>query len=283
MMEFMLPGDLTRGTMYENKTIGCLNYASDKASHKTRIVVEGHLFSFLQAGEKIVHHPGGILKIEPSAFLFMPAGNCLMSEKVAHDGRYNSCLLFFHHTLLSNFFSEYFTTVKVRETDMVDRFPRAIMYDTYVQSFVTSLQHLPGKRSADMLALKVQEILLYLCTQYPPLVTYFKHLSMEWEEDNEIRRAVLANIDTAISVQELAFLCNMSLSTFKRKFIKLYGVAPRQWFLQQRMERAAGLLLNSGRKASEIYDELGYENLSSFIQTFKQFYGTTPKQYQINH
>ncbi|WPV64040.1 helix-turn-helix transcriptional regulator [Chitinophaga sp. LS1] len=74
----------------------------------------------------------------------------------------------------------------------------------------------------------------------------------------------------------------MSLSSFKRKFARIYGNSPNKWLLEKRMERAAKMLRHEHRKASEIYYELGYENLSSFIQSFKQIYGITPKQYQLN-
>jgi AraC-like DNA-binding protein len=73
----------------------------------------------------------------------------------------------------------------------------------------------------------------------------------------------------------------MSLSSFKRRFARIYGNSPNRWLLEKRMERAAKMLRQEKRKASEIYYELGYENLSSFIQSFKQVYGTTPKQYQL--
>jgi AraC-like DNA-binding protein len=49
------------------------------------------------------------------------------------------------------------------------------------------------------------------------------------------------------------------------------------------MEKAAQLLKQNGHKASDIYYELGYQNLSSFIQSFKQVHGITPKQYQLNN
>ena len=48
------------------------------------------------------------------------------------------------------------------------------------------------------------------------------------------------------------------------------------------MEKAARMLRNSNLDLTEIHLELGYENLSSFIQSFKQVYGTTPKQYRID-
>ncbi|WP_460908907.1 helix-turn-helix domain-containing protein [Spirosoma areae] len=34
-------------------------------------------------------------------------------------------------------------------------------------------------------------------------------------------------------------------------------------------------------KTSDVYYQVGYENLSSFIQSFKHAYGVTPKQYQL--
>jgi AraC-like DNA-binding protein len=46
------------------------------------------------------------------------------------------------------------------------------------------------------------------------------------------------------------------------------------------MEMAAGLLRQQGQNASEVYQQVGYENLSSFIQSFKQSYGVTPREYQ---
>lgn len=73
----------------------------------------------------------------------------------------------------------------------------------------------------------------------------------------------------------------MSLSTFKRRFAGLYGTSPSRWLLARRMEQAAVLLRQADRNVSELSDELGYENLSSFIQAFKQFHGVTPKQYQV--
>jgi AraC-like DNA-binding protein len=40
------------------------------------------------------------------------------------------------------------------------------------------------------------------------------------------------------------------------------------------------LLNQKHKKSSEIYFEVGYENLSSFIQAYKSKYNKTPKQHQ---
>lgn len=63
----------------------------------------------------------------------------------------------------------------------------------------------------------------------------------------------------------------------------IYGTSPNKWLLEKRMQKAAQLLKQGECKASEIYVELGYENLSSFVQSLKQVHGITPKQYQLSN
>ena len=97
--------------------------------------------------------------------------------------------------------------------------------------------------------------------------------------DRQLQAAVENNLTYSVTVEELAFLCNMSLSTFKRRFARIYGTSPNKWLLQRRMQQAI-LLLQQQAKPSEIYFQLGYENHSSFSQSFKQAYGITPREFQ---
>jgi AraC-like DNA-binding protein len=131
-----------------------------------------------------------------------------------------------------------------------------------------------------MRVLKLEELMLYMCDKYRNEVISLRTAVLENQEDLIIRKAVEANIGNCITIDELAFLCNMSLSTFKRKFSKLYSTSPNKWFLQKRMELAAALLRNSNEKPSDIYHKVGYENHSSFTHSFKQTFGLTPSEYQ---
>lgn len=88
------------------------------------------------------------------------------------------------------------------------------------------------------------------------------------------------NIVSNVSVEELAFLCNISLSGFKRHFLRIYGTSPSKWILQRRMEIARELLQHYHGKPSEVYHKVGYANHSSFTKSFKQMFGVTPKEFQ---
>ena len=131
-----------------------------------------------------------------------------------------------------------------------------------------------------MKLLKFEELMLYLLEKYPSKVLSFQSTLSKDFDDLEIRRAVEANVTNPISLEELAFLCNVSLSTFKRRFQKIYGTSPSKWILQRKMEIACDLLQHYNEKPSEVYHKIGYENHSSFAQSFKETYGITPKEFQ---
>ena len=81
----------------------------------------------------------------------------------------------------------------------------------------------------------------------------------------------------------MAFLCHMSISTFKRRFMKLYGKSPNEWFLQERMKIAKELLQQQQEKPSQVYDKVGYESHSSFSQAFRKAFGKTPSEFQLEY
>ncbi len=83
-----------------------------------------------------------------------------------------------------------------------------------------------------------------------------------------------------ISLKNLALRAGCSISTFKRKFDQLYHTTPGKWIQTRRLDEAYHLIHTSDKTISEICFEVGFENPSHFIQTFKSRFGITPKQLQ---
>jgi len=100
------------------------------------------------------------------------------------------------------------------------------------------------------------------------------------EGDLQLRTAVESNVCNPVTAEELAFLCHSSLSTFKRNFRKIYGSSPQKWLLQRKLAVAADLLKHPDQRPGGVYEQVGYENHSSFTQAFKKQYGVTPSAYQ---
>ncbi|OKS89635.1 helix-turn-helix domain-containing protein [Mucilaginibacter polytrichastri] len=273
--------------MKQAEPISIFSYQAEGTSIRNRITLQQNLFSFLLEGEKTVHYAGTTVGIIPGQFLLLAAGNCLMSEKiVAPGGDYRSILISFDNGVLADFFTRQPNLLRIQAVEVPEEPILRFEQDAFLRDFISSLGHmLTGGQtiSPNMQQLKLHELLLYLGEKYPGALQKLRGMSQSDADDILIKQAVNANIDHPISVEELAFLCNTSLSTFKRRFDRLYGTSPSKWLLEKRMQKAAMLLKQGDSTASEIYYELGYENLSSFIHSFKQVHGITPKQYQLSN
>lgn len=284
----MLPTEKHLPTLQNTKRkSNIIRYNSDVGTINSRIKLEQNLFSFLLEGNKSVQYAGTKVTISPNQFFLLSAGNCLMSEKIATPGgQYRSILFFFDNDLLTDFFIRHPLPIKPLKSKHKEEPFLVFEKDAFLTNFVESLGLILASGqslSQELQSVKLEELLIYISGCYPEVLKGLHYYNYNSDKDFLVRQAVTSNIYSVITVEELAFLCYMTLSTFKRHFGKLYGTSPKKWFLEKRMERAAQMLRKGDLNSSEIYLELGYENLSSFIQSFKQVYGTTPKQYQLNN
>ncbi len=64
---------------------------------------------------------------------------------------------------------------------------------------------------------------------------------------------------------------------------KHLGMSPSTYVNRIRMQHAALLLADSDQAIQDISADCGIENLSHFYRVFQRQYGTTPRQYRVNH
>ena len=60
----------------------------------------------------------------------------------------------------------------------------------------------------------------------------------------------------------------------------MYGISVHAYVIEQRLERAAGLLLESNMNIGQIAVLVGYTKPSNFSSAFKKKYGVMPKDYR---
>jgi AraC family transcriptional regulator len=89
-----------------------------------------------------------------------------------------------------------------------------------------------------------------------------------------------ANLTQDLSILDLATLTNMSESHFSRSFKRSVGIAPYQYLMQQRVERAKQLLKQQAISISDIALDCGFANQTHLTKVFRQMTGMTPKAYQ---
>ncbi|SEO71861.1 MULTISPECIES: AraC family transcriptional regulator [unclassified Mucilaginibacter] len=79
-----------------------------------------------------------------------------------------------------------------------------------------------------------------------------------------------------MTLDRFAYLTGRSLATFRRDFKKSFNATPQNWLTKKRLELAHYQLSEKQRKASDVYMEAGFENLSHFSYAFKNQFGYSP-------
>lgn len=74
-----------------------------------------------------------------------------------------------------------------------------------------------------------------------------------------------------------------SLSTFKRDFKRIFDDSPSRWLKKKRLEHAYYLIKEKNKAPSDVYLEVGFENLSHFSSSFKEVYGRNPSALNDPH
>lgn len=275
---YTLPDYLTTET---NNPIQLFNYESTISQFNNQIDLTQNAFSFLQEGFKTISTSHKPISIKNNAFLIMKSGHCLMTENLSETNNfYKSILLFFSDEVLFQFIEKYkITNKQVAATTAA----KACEYDDFIKSFVKSLEDiakLPLNVQQQLLQVKLEEILLYLVATKGVDFLLFLIASKDDQTSNFIK-VVESNTLNKLTLKELAFLSNMSVSTFKREFEKHFDESPIKWFQNKRLEHAAFLLQHNTNRPSDIFEMIGYENLSNFVHAFKTKFGVTPKQFQL--
>lgn len=151
--------------------------------------------------------------------------------------------------------------------------------DPLVKHFIDSLTPYFDERGVieeHILNIKQTELLLILLKRNPGLASVLFDFGDPAKIDLE--KFMNRNFRFNVSIERFAYLTGRSLSAFKRDFEKVFNASPSHWLVQKRLEEAHYLIDKKNKKPSEIYLDLGFEDLSHFSFAFKKLYGVAPNR-----
>lgn len=99
----------------------------------------------------------------------------------------------------------------------------------------------------------------------------------------QLRRAtdfIEENCLRNIRLEELAALVGLSQSHFSHAFKASTGIAPHQWQMNARLDRAKLLIRNGEYSLTEVAAETGFADQAHFTRVFRKNVGTTPAHWQ---
>jgi AraC family transcriptional regulator len=95
-----------------------------------------------------------------------------------------------------------------------------------------------------------------------------------------VREYVETNLESSVSLQDLATVAGLSTSHFIRAFRQSEGMTPHRYLLCRRVRRALGLLAETEMPLAEIAVASGFADQSHFCRQFRRFVGAPPSRYR---
>lgn len=86
--------------------------------------------------------------------------------------------------------------------------------------------------------------------------------------------------DPEVDIETVCSNAFISVSSLQRAFAKYFGMSPKQYLIQLRMNRALELLTENELSVKEISFACGFTNEKYFSRAFKKKYGYPPSQFR---
>lgn len=124
----------------------------------------------------------------------------------------------------------------------------------------------------------VQVLMIHLLRHYTTLQPKIQPITerLSSQRLQPVVDYIHSHLDQSIHLVELAVVANMSQYHFCRLFKQSFGIAPYQYVMQQRMEKARELLQQGKYTVAEISLLAGCTDQSRFSKQFKRHFGITP-------
>jgi AraC-like DNA-binding protein len=240
--------------------------------------VARHIFSAQLAGSLVLNDGQQTHTFRPGDFRFCRRNQLIKFDKQPpENGEFQSLSISFDQEVLRDFSREY--GYQAERGHALTSGILTLNSNSLYTGFIDSLRpydHLEQPGSEHLQALKLKEALLVLLQSNPEL----KDVLFDFSEPGklDLEAFMQQNFHFNVALARFAYLTGRSLATFKRDFEKIFRLSPRRWLQRRRLQEAHFLIKEKGQMPSEVYLEVGFEDLSHFSFAFKQAYGVAPSR-----
>lgn len=96
----------------------------------------------------------------------------------------------------------------------------------------------------------------------------------------KVRELLLKDVEHAPQLEAIAYQLGYSPETLIRKFKRQFGITPKSFLSNYRVEKAK-VLLKGGMEITDVANELGFFDQSQLHRAFVTYTASTPGQYQL--
>lgn len=226
-------------------------------------------------GEQIIKdYDGADLTIKENEMVLLPKNLYVVSDFVTSQNKFEAVIFFMDDLLIKKYLLLHIE--KPNKNKLKNRVVKTEI-TTQVSKYIHSLSEIYKNTTNNqaLLEIKVLEFLLLLELQ-DNSKALISSLTSPIKKRN-IKEFMNENYLGNLKINDYAILTGRSVSTFNRDFKRLYGTTPNKWLIRKRLSKSHELLNNTNLNVTQVSMEVGYENVSHYIEAYKKTYGVTPK------
>ncbi len=241
-------------------------------------------FYYVTHGKTNIHSPSGSIRVTDSSGVLLNCGRYV--NEYLPEGNNDSCQAIGIHlypSVIQSIYNDILPDFLTKKPDGITAEFNFIGTDKMIGKYIESLQYYfknPSLINDELLELKIKELLLLLVKTDRIKIIQKLFLGPQRKRNIEFKNTISTHVLSNLTINELAFLNHMSVSSFKRKFKNLYRTTPAKYMREAKLKKSAELLKHSEHSITSISIELGYKDVASFSAAFKSHFQCSPSQYR---
>ncbi|WP_449399033.1 helix-turn-helix domain-containing protein [Chryseobacterium wanjuense] len=214
--------------------------------------------------------------------------NCITSGKQIHntklEGNCQIVIVTFYPDILKKIYDRELPSLLQKPKNVIsnksnEKINNDFLIKKYVEGLLFYFEN-PSLVNEDILILKLKEIVLLLAQSQNADSIQLILSQLFSPTTYSFKQIIEANLFSQLTIEQLAEQNNLSVSSFKREFAKLYNDTPASYIKNKKLEKAAELLLISDERITDIAFDCGFNDLATFTKSFSDKYHSTPTNYR---
>ncbi len=248
-------------------------------------VAEQACFLYVLKGEFQYQVDDEEINIPTDYALFL---NCITSGKQIHNAKpEDNCqivIVTFYPDILKKIYDRELPSLLQKPKNVIsnksnEKINNDFLIKKYVEGLLFYFEN-PSLVNEDILILKLKEIVLLLAQSQNADSIQLILSQLFSPTTYSFKQIIEANLFSQLTIEQLAEQNNLSVSSFKREFAKLYNDTPASYIKNKKLEKAAELLLISDERITDIAFDCGFNDLATFTKSFSDKYHSTPTSYR---
>ena len=254
---------------------------------KANVMQDEACFLYTVNGQSSLYSSDQKVDLSSNDGVVLKCGSYLQNHYQTKNNKpYEKIAVHFHTEILKliykDDFPEFLKYNNSKHFKTIERVKIDEMISNYIDSLLFYFEN-PSLINDELLILKIKELLLLLVNtdNSNKVKNIFRDLFNP--RDVDFKKTIQSHLYNNLTIKELAFLSNLSLSSFKRKFKQVFNDSPAHYIKVKRLEKSAELLKITSKRISDICYDCGFNNIGHFSKSFIKHFRLTPSEYRDIH